>query len=228
MKTSRILASFSLAAALVCSAGESVAPGEAVVLPDLAFPLQLLHRGVTSGEVHVMLKVGPDMRLKDALVTAYTHKAFADATLAALAQGTFHPQRIDGQPVTTLVPLIVRFEVNGLLVVERFANSETELRAGDFAYQPCEAARLDRPLQILAAPSPGCLQGVRGQVIVEYYVDESGRVRMPEIVEAENAVLAGLSLQAVEQWQFTPPSCKGRPVLVRVRQAFVFAPEKAS
>lgn len=178
------------------------------------------------------LRVGPDAQLQDTLVTAYTHKAFADAALATLPLGTIHPKQINGRSVTTLIPLIVRFEVSGLLVVQRFASDEPELRPGEFAYEPCDPVRLDRPLQATAAPSPGYpkelrQQGVQGEVIVEYFVDETGRVRMPEIIQSGNAVLAGLSLAAVEQWQFTPPSSQGRPVLVRVRQAFVFAPERA-
>lgn len=232
MKTSRLLAVLSLAAALLCPASEPVTSEKAVVLPPIAFPLRLLNCGVSTGEVHVMLKIGPDARLLDALVTAYTHKPFADATLAALPQGIFRPQLVDGRPVTTLVPLVVRFEVNGLLVIQRFAGDESELPRGDYAYQPCAADRLDRPLQAIATPAPAYPaglheQGVRGRVVVEYYVDEAGRVRMPEVVQAESDLLAGLSLHALEQWQFTPPSSHGRSVLVRVRQAFEFTPEKA-
>lgn len=231
MKTPRILVGLSLAAALLCPAGELVVPEEPIALPEIPFPTFLLHRGFTSGEVRLMLKIGPDGSLQDTLVTAYTHKAFADAALAVLPRGTYRAQQVDGRSVTTLVPLVVRFEVNGLLVVQRYASDETELEPGRFAYEPCDPARLDRPLRPTAAPSPGYpnelrQRGVQGQVTVEYYIDEAGRVRMPEVTQAENDLLAGLSLAALEQWQFTPPSSRGRPVLVRVRQSFVFASEK--
>lgn len=232
MKTSRILVGFSFAAALICSAGEPAAPEEAIALPEIAFPMPLLHRGVTSGEVRLMLKIGPDGSLQDTLVTAYTHKAFAEAALAVLPRGTFRAQQINGVSVTTLVPLVVRFEVNGLLVVQRHASDDTEFQPGKFAYEPCDPVRLDRPLQAIATPSPGYpkdlrQQGIQGEVIVEYFIDETGRVRMPEVTQSANDLLAGLSLAAVEQWQFAPPSSGGRPVLVRVRQSFVFARENA-
>jgi TonB family protein len=162
-----------------------------------------MHRGITSGEVQVLVKIGPDQRVQDA----------------------YRPERIDGQPVTTLAQLTVRFEVRGLVVIERHASDESpELFIGAFAYQPCNPARLDQPLHPVINPSPLYPrklrdQGVRGRVVVQYYIDESGRVRMPMVDQADNDVLASLTLQAVEQWQFAPPSSHGRPVLVRANRS---------
>jgi TonB family protein len=229
MKTLRILPLVLFAGVLVCAAGQKPSPREIITLPEIEFPVRLLHRGVTTGEVHVLVKIGPDGRLIDTLVTAYTHKILADATLAALAQGTFRPLEADGQPVTTLTALVLRFETSGMLVVERLGPDSTELRPGVFAYQPCDPKRLDQPLQAISTRSPDYprefkAQGVRGSVVLVYYVDETGRVRMPMVDRAENDLLAGLSLQAVEQWRFTPPTSARKPVLVRVRQEFEFVP----
>ncbi len=232
MKPPRILANLSLAVALCCPASEPPASPN-IALPNLEFPLQLMRRGLTTGEVQVVLKIGPDARVLDTLVTAYTHKGFADATLAALRTGTYHPQRIDGEPVTTLARLTVRFEVDGLVVIERHASDENpEIFVRSFAYQACEPNRLDQPLQAVVTASPAYPrelreQGIQGRVVVQYYIDESGRVRMPMVDQADNDVLAGLTLQAVEQWQFAPPTSHGRPVLVRARQEFLFGPAKA-
>lgn len=234
MKTSRVLASLSLVAALSCPAGEPPTTAPNVALPDLEFPLRLMRRGITTGEVQIVLKIGPDARVQDTLVTAYTHKGFAEATVAALSTGIYRPQRVNGEPVTTVARLTVRFEVDGLVVFERHASDENpELFVRAFAYQACEPERLDQPLQAVVSPSPAYPrdlreQGVQGRVIVQYYIDESGRVRMPMIDQADNDVLASLTLQAVEQWQFAPPCSHGRPVLVHARQEFVFASAKAS
>ncbi|MBX3738680.1 MAG: TonB family protein [Candidatus Didemnitutus sp.] len=193
----------------------------------------MLRRGVTHGEVQAILKIGPDARLQDTLVTAYTNKAFADAVLAALPQGVFRPRLVDGRPVTTIAAVTVRFEVQGLLVIERFASDDVEFRPGVLAYQPCDPTRLDQPLQTMFAPSPGYPrelrdQAVQGRVELEYYVDESGRVRVPIVTQAGNDTLASLSLAAVERWRFVPPCSQGRPVLVRVRQTFLFQPAAES
>ena len=43
--------------------------------------------------------------------------------------------------------------------------------------------------------------------------------------QTEHEVLAGLSLAAIEQWQFQPPVSRNKPVLVRVQQRFEFVPD---
>lgn len=232
MKTPRFLALLALASPLLCPAGQPTTANDPVSLPEITFPLQMLRRGITHGEVQLILKIGPDARLQDALVIAYTNKAFADSVLAALPQGVFRPRLVDGRAVTTIAPVTVRFEVDGLLVIERYASDVVELRPGTLAYQPCDPTRLDQPLQTTVAPSPGYPrelreQAVQGRVELEYYVDESGRVRVPIVTQAGHEALANLSLEAVEQWRFVPPSSQGRPVLVRVRQLFLFTPPSA-
>jgi TonB family protein len=226
------------ALALACPAGEKSASRalppdsrEIVNLPELEFPLHLLHRGYSTGEVRLLVKISPAARLVDALVTNYTHKAFADAALAALNRSTFHPLYVNGKPVVTVTELIVRFQSEGPIAVEHFPGEGSAAWPDTYAYEPCDPSRLDRPLQPLAVKAPEypqalCAQGVTGSVVVEFFIDETGRVRMPMVYEAENDLLAGLSLLAVEQWRFSPPSSRNQPVLVRVRQKFDFQPEK--
>lgn len=238
MKTPRTLPVLLFALALACTAGEKSASRalppdsrEIVALPELEFPLHLLHRGYTSGEVRLLVKISPDARLIDALVTNYTHKAFADVALAALNQSTFRPLQIDGKPVITVTELIVRFQSSGPIAVEHFTGEGSAFWPDTYAYQPCAPSRLDQPLQPIAVKAPDypknlCEQGVTGSVVLEFYIDETGRVRMPMVYEAQNDLLAGLSLLAVEQWRFSPPSSRNQPVLVRVRQKFDFKPEK--
>lgn len=239
MKTPRTLPVVLLfALALACpavekSASRALPPDsrEIVTLPELEFPLHLLHRGYTTGEVRLLVKVSPEARLLDALVTNYTHKAFADAALAALNRSTFHPLLIDGKPAITVTELIVQFQSDGPFAVIHYPGEGSSPWPGNYAYEPCEARRLDRPLQPLAAKAPDyprnlCAQGVTGSVVVEFFIDETGRVRMPMVYEAQNDILAGLSVLAVEQWRFSPPSSRNQPVLVRVRQKFDFQPEK--
>ena len=240
MKNLRTLLTGTFVVALVCAAGETHAtravPSDSpqiVTLPVVKFPLQMLHRGITTGEVHLVLKISPDAVLQDTLVTAYTNKVFADTAVDALQYGKFRPLLVDGQPVTTITSLVVRFETNGIVFVERNAVDTMDLQLNRFAYEPCAPGRLDRPLQPIATARPPYPieldhQGARGRVVIDYYVDETGRVRMPVVDESENPTLASLSLAAVEQWQFNPPLSRNKPVLVRVRQKFEFVPEVKS
>ena len=238
MKTPRTLPLLLFALALACPAGEKSASRaqppdsrEIVTLPELEFPLHLLHRGYTNGEVRMLVKIGPDARLIDFLVTNYTHKGFANVAIAALQRSTFRPLEMDGKPVITLTELIVQFQSKGPITVEHFPGEGSSPWPGEYVYQPCDPGQLDQPLQPLAVKAPDypknlCEQGVTGSVVLEFYIDETGRVRMPMVREAQHEILAGLTLLAVEQWRFTPPSSRNQPVLVRVRQKFDFRPEK--
>jgi TonB family protein len=128
--------------------------------------------------------------------------------------------------------LTLRFESQGMVVIERHASDRgAENHPGLLTYQPCDPGRLDQPLQPINTVSPAYPRALRekgaeGSVVLEYYVDESGRVRMPVISYAEHQALAGLSLAAIEQWEFQPPVSRNKPVLVRVRQKFEFVAER--
>ena len=237
MKTLRfcLAGAFALAAVGACDAStQSRSAGSAsadtVVFPSLRFPPALLHQGLTWGEVRLIVKVGPDARLVDALVTSYSNRDLADYTLDALGQARFQPSVVDHEPVTTVVRLTVQFETRGVIAVERFGSDRVENTPGRFAYEPCEAGRLDRPLQPITVVPPAYSlelgqQRAKGSVVLDYYVDESGRVRMPTVRETGSEILAGLTLAAIEQWRFQPPSSQNKPVLVHVRQKFEFVPE---
>jgi TonB family protein len=66
--------------------------------------------------------------------------------------------------------------------------------------------------------------GVGGKVTVDFFVDESGKTRMPVVAGRSDDSLAGFAIAAVKQWRFEPPTRGGIPVLVRVSQDFNFVP----
>jgi TonB family protein len=237
MKATRTLLVVAFALVLATALGATTsprtvtpAPRETVFLPYLNYPIAWLHKGITGGEVRVLLKIGPDARLIDSLVTSYTRKELADFTRDALTQAKFQPMLVDERPVTTIIQLVMRFETRGMVVIERHAADGVDRLPGQYDYEPCDPSRLDRPLQPITVVSPAYApelgrQGAKGSVVLEYYIDESGRVRMPIVNATENETLAGLSLAAIEQWQFNPPLSGNKPVLVRVKQTFEFVPE---
>jgi TonB family protein len=98
-------------------------------------------------------------------------------------------------------------------------------------YHPCTLKELDRIPTPLAAPAPYytpelLASGLRGKVTVDFYIDESGMVRMPAVSDADRRDLATLAVMAVRQWRFEPPLRKGNPVLVKARQVFTFGDDK--
>jgi outer membrane biosynthesis protein TonB len=60
------------------------------------------------------------------------------------------------------------------------------------------------------------------RVLVSFYVDEQGRVRLPEVESALEPELVIHAVNALYQWAFQPPTIKSKPVLVRAMRAVTF------
>jgi TonB family protein len=204
---------------------------------EAIFPPRLVTLGVKSGAASVAIAVDDRGQLTDYLVTAYTDPAFADSAVAALKKWKFEPAMIRGNARNSKADLTFKFQVEGVVVVSISALSDSEiiqykLAPMSNAFSACTLAQLDRiptPTKIVNPVYPGQLarSSRGGRVSVEFYIDETGRVRMPsvsrETIEA-NEELAAVAVAAVGQWQFDPPLSKGRPVLVLAQQDFTFKP----
>lgn len=240
MKSPRILV---LCALTLCSS-LSAMPGFPDYVPvkvnqrqEAVYPSSLVSVGLKSGSASVAIAVDDAGHLTDYLVTAYTHPAFADSAVAALKKWTFEPAMIHGFPRNSKSDLTFRFQMEGVVVVTMTSLSYGEmlhlkLAPGSYAYRACTLGELDHipiPTKIvnpvyqdkLARSSRG------GHVLVSFYIDEQGHVRMPSVSKETNDAneeLAALAVTAVSQWQFDPPMWKGRPVLVAAQQDIHFKP----
>ena len=198
------------------------------------FPPRLMQIGVTEGMVRVAINTDAQGKLVEMLVVGYTRPEFADATVAAIKQWQFGPARLRGDAVGTTVELLFQFEARGVVVSTCSFNDVVEKRVNDiigvhYVYQPCSLAELDRiPTPIVAAkpqyPAELAEKGVKGNVTVEFYIDETGAIRVPAVSLKDDSQLSALAVTALRQWKFEPPTRNGRPVLVRASQLFNFGP----
>jgi TonB family protein len=234
----RVLATWGGVVGLHAFGAAPVAP---IAAPDQAFkilqshptvsPLRALHKGILYGEARIAFHVDREGRMVDSLAVAYSARPFAEAALDALARWAFIPQRTAGQAGSSVVHLTVRFEVNGVVAIERTQPPSLEFRpdvpAGDFVYQPCAPAALDRPLRAVIVVPPDYPRDLRRRSVggfaeVNFYVDEQGRPRMVVAAAGAHPALAALAIAAMEQWRFEPPTSGGKAVLVGVSQEFRF------
>jgi TonB family protein len=196
------------------------------------FPQHLAQSGLTEGMTHLAINTDPAGKLVEWLVVSYTHREFADAAVAALKQWKFEPAQFQGERVGTTVELVFRFEAKGV-VISTFNISDAievhtlRMMGTRYIYQPCSLRELDRiptPIVTVTPTYPKELadRGVKGKVTVEFYIDESGAVRMPAVSIDDNSILTGLAVSALRQWRFEPPTRNGNPVLVRASQVFKF------
>jgi TonB family protein len=204
---------------------------------EAVYPSSLVNLGVKSGSATVAIAVDSAGKLTDYLVTAYSHPAFADSAVVALKKWTFEPAFIHGFPRNSKSDLTFRFQVAGVVVVTMTSAAFEEMLLLKLAprttgYSACSLGELDRiptPTKIVNPVYPNELarSSRGGHVLVGFYIDEQGRVRMPSVsmeTIAANEELAALAVAAVEQWQFEPPTSKGRPVLVAAQQDIHFKP----
>jgi len=65
--------------------------------------------------------------------------------------------------------------------------------------------------------------GLTGQVVVEFMVDESGRVHHARVVSASDAIFTEPTLRAVEHWRFSPGTRHVVPVRFRMSVPIAFS-----
>ncbi|MBI4622768.1 MAG: energy transducer TonB [Verrucomicrobia bacterium] len=72
-------------------------------------------------------------------------------------------------------------------------------------------------------PSEGRREGLRGEVFVEFLVDEAGRVADPRVVHSSNRMFEEPTLQAVLRWRFEPGRRAGRIVRFKMAVPVIFS-----
>jgi len=92
--------------------------------------------------------------------------------------------------------------------------------------------KLDNPLKIKKpAPAPRKIfyadyTNLKGATVIEFLVDETGRVHLPRIVSAESPDAAYLIMQQISMRVYEPPMQNGKPVVARARQKTILDGKK--
>lgn len=206
--------------------------------PKPEYPARAMAEGLGVGEVRVLLEVDEFGQVDDTLVVAHTHEVFVRALLETVKDWRFDAARIDGRPRRTILEVDYHFRVGteGMVFVDRKGPPSNLARAGQgtgnkWAFEPCAAGELDRPLRPLERTAPAYPRalkegGTGGKVLVEFYIDEQGQTRFPQVVGPVHPILDAAAVAAVREWRFESPRRAGRRALVRVTQTFEFVPDE--
>lgn len=199
---------------------------------EATFPPSLLAGGVTKGEAWLVISIGADGRLTDALISRYTERPFATEAMRVVRQWQFEPVKVHGRPADICLEVRFSFEATGCIVsLDPFTTMQ---KFTAIANQPnyrthiCKADELDRvptPTRKVSPVHPGLAPNAKvagGKVLLEFIIDETGHPRMPVLVSADDTEFGNRAAEALTQWEFTPPTRRGQPVAVWVRQEFVF------
>lgn len=221
----------------VMPAALDYSPMKIIQTVPVAFPMEVSQLGITSGDVGVAISIDQTGKLTDYLVTAYSHRKFADRAVDALKRWRFEPAIINGDPHSATAELTFHFETRGPIIVNLSLSSYMELlnfqlRPTAYSYSACRLRELDRiptPTKVVQPGLPPAAKNLTTKLVVtvHFYIDEQGRVRLPAVGRESSQsaeAFAAEALAAVSQWEFEPPLSHGRPVLVAARQDFNFTP----
>ena len=196
-----------------------------------AFPYAALADGFSEG--HVTLAIGrtPGGEPGDVLVLEATHPRMAEAALEAVREWRFQPT---SNPAD-LEPRVVRigFRLHGLIIYPLGKNTiqapEDEVGSLALAKTPDvpRVQSLSASPRMLAKPMPVYPEALRstsrdGTAAVKFYVDEEGRVRLPQVMEASTPEFGEAAKAAVCQWRYEPLSTGGRRVVATDQWQFQF------
>jgi TonB family protein len=193
-----------------------------------------MHNGVTHGEARVRVSISATGQLLDALVIGCTHRDFGSEALRTVALWRFEPELVKSKPIGVVADIEFNFEVNGMIAIEKRSpapNAELYAPIDPYTYKAEGLKSLDHiptPTHVVPPvyPKEWSESGIVGSATVEFYIDESGKARIPVVTATDHSLLGASAVAAVSQWRFEPPTRGGKPVLVRAEQVFSFYPEK--
>jgi hypothetical protein len=217
--------------------GGGLAPSEPPVY--LMFPGSAYGAGVSRGFATVCVELDEKGNAVDYLLIAYTEKYFGDALMRNARDTRYSPRLFKGVAVPARFNFGYEFRAEFALALSSFdavEHRQQEIRGGrpDFKYYPVTEEALDNRLENLRAALPYFPDGYTPTgtkadwVMVTLYIDETGRVRVPQVESASSPLLVRNAFRAVHYWQFKPPTVQGRPVLVYAAFAVSFIPAPAN
>ena len=236
MKTPTLFAQFITAAVLLAPLSvlaetndDTVRDLKLTQYVEPVFPESVKLDGVAEGQVVLAVNNDAAGVPGDVLVLSSTHPKLSAAAVEAVKQWRFAP----ATGATTRI-LRLGFRYNGIIYAQTARDSEVTSDAdtsSDAMHSPVKVLPLQSLSQVpkpLAQPMPAypvalAAKGQEGRAAVRFYVDEEGRVRLPEVIDATSPEFAAAAVAAVSQWRYEPPRSGGRNVVAADRWAFKFA-----
>lgn len=201
------------------------------------FPESLRSQGYSNGRVQMQLELHFDGELRDWIVTYASHRDFADAIERVIEDWEFAPPKRKGKPVSLIIPVEVNFRASGDVVSFNATSGLNHMMSSKYGFSSFDAIKIadvdnldqfPEPTYVVHPKVPNSLirksDGSYG--VFRFFIDTEGRVRLPHVdhVRGEeiDVRLLEAAQDALEEWEFNPPTVKGRKVVVELKQPFLF------
>ena len=208
-----------------------------IITEEPRYPESIRQEGVYRGHASFAIWVDEEHRLVDYLLIKTTEMAFAQAVERVLPEWKFRAVFHDGEFVPAIQIVRVDFESSGNMTYLDTLDSipmlqRKEIEADAVKFRPYRPSELDEPLSPIERappklPSEALPDGEQVHAVFKFYIDQTGRVRMPVVrmIDGEIAEYVLVSMeQALLRWRFEPPTVNGEPVLVVAAQTVTFRP----
>jgi TonB family protein len=202
---------------------------ERFVLPE--FPPFLRHAGLLQGTVVAAIGHDEKGRADDILILETTDPRFSDAVLDAVREWRFKRREPSSATTEDAAPVVrFLFTTGSVSVVpltpaargttRRAIRAETPIELPNFSHLDQVPAPLHQPPPEF--PATLRARSAEGSVVVKYFVDATGKVRLPSVISATKPEFGAAALAAIRQWRYAPPRIDGQPVVALERHSFHF------
>lgn len=185
-----------------------------------AYPSYLQQIGLTEGTVAMAIERNAAGEVADVLVLESTHYRFSDAAVEAAKKWRFAPLPEGVPAINREVPIVrIQFAMDDItsVLMPTIYVGRPEMPVRPDQIKVITFAELDRTPEAKAQPMPAfpadlARRGVKGTASVSFFVDDSGKVRVPVVTAADAPEFAQAALNAVRQWRFDAPRKSGKKV----------------
>ncbi len=222
-----------MVAILVAGSVVALPAADNFVPPRLTRPVEPvypvgLHEAGVEGQVEAVFRVDRNGGVHEPDVSYATHPEFGEAVKAVLAKWHFSPARRDGRPVDQRVRMPVVFTISASDPLSKWAGRSVFKK---FPRDPVQADELDawpEPVAWIEPFYPPQLNGSgkRGEVIVNFVIDEHGDVVNPEIMIGDDPHFIASALTATISLEFPPHMTDEGPVPVAMAVSYKFDERK--
>jgi len=197
--------------------------------PD--YPAALANESVNQGFALTVCTLADDGSVLEVWTPGFDHPAFAAAASEALAGWRYAPAAAEGPVAPWPRTDVVRFDFSrsGQITTRTHRDAlaavfpSRKVAGFDLSSIPLvEGSRLTRVRGAPPAASTVSAETSAGEVVVEFFVERSGRVRLPVAVRADHGAQARLAVEALREWAFAPLGPELDHPAVRVRWGFRF------
>ncbi len=195
-------------------------------------PANVAKTGVTEGFAIIVFIVDNKGLQNEFVEFAASHRAFARSTIRAIKRWEFSPRIVNGEAYASRVFVKASYTlesggggiVDASIIDEAMFKNKTINRS---LIMVSDINELDHEPKISKSISPVYPPEMweaeaSGQVLVEFFIDPTGKVKAAGIKSSSNDYFAVAALTAIKEWKFQAPMKRSKRVTARAYQPFFF------